>query len=117
MFITKNPNTNLDIRRLISICGIIIMNNPTNISELPPELLEIIFEKISAITDIINCSKTCVKWNDLVKYMFKHKGKFTTFICLLSGVHFVHKSQKHLFNCMRLWINTWLGQTFHGFIV
>ena len=43
---------------------------------VPTEVLEIILKKISSVKDIINCSKTCIKWKNLIVVMFKDKGKF-----------------------------------------
>ena len=43
---------------------------------IPPEVLEIILKKISSVKDIINCSKTCIKWKNLIAVIFKDRGKF-----------------------------------------
>ena len=46
----------------------------TNITYLPPEVLEIIFEKLFSIKDIVSCNKTCTKWKYVIQSMFKDKG-------------------------------------------
>ena len=52
------------------------MDIPINILELPPEILEIIFQKLSSINDIISCYKTCKRWKTQVETMFKDKRKY-----------------------------------------
>ena len=52
------------------------MNISLNILELPPEILEIIFQKLSSINDIISCYKTCKRWKNQVETMFKDKRKY-----------------------------------------
>ena len=41
--------------------------------DMPSEVLEIIFKYIS-VEDIINCSKTCITWKNLIEFIFKDKG-------------------------------------------
>ena len=45
-----------------------------SIDNLPPEVLEIIFRQLS-LRDIGNCSQTCLRWNQIIKALFKDKGK------------------------------------------
>ena len=40
---------------------------------LPNQLLEIIFKDLSQ-EDIGNCSKTCVRWNEIITSVFKDQG-------------------------------------------
>ena len=42
---------------------------------LPNQLLEIIFKDyLSQEEDIENCSKTCVRWNEIIASVFKDQG-------------------------------------------
>ena len=43
---------------------------------LAVEILELIFEQLSSVKDLITCSKTCVKWNQIIKEMYKKNRKF-----------------------------------------
>ena len=43
--------------------------------KIPVEVLEIIFSNLSSLSDVTNCFYTCKKWNEIVKTMFKDKGK------------------------------------------
>ena len=45
----------------------------TTIEILPNQLLEIIFKDLSQ-EDIGNCSKTCVRWNEIIASVFKDQG-------------------------------------------
>ena len=44
-----------------------------SIDNLPPEVLEIIFRQLS-LRDIGNCSQTCLRWNQIIKALFRDKG-------------------------------------------
>ena len=43
---------------------------------LAAEILEHIFEQLSSVKDLISCSKTSVKWNQIIKEMYKKNRKF-----------------------------------------
>ena len=40
-----------------------------SIQDLPPEILEIIFKKLSLV-DVENASRTCVKWREIAAHFF-----------------------------------------------
>ena len=42
---------------------------------LPVEILEVIFLKLSTLTDIVNCSRTCQRWKKIIENMFKKDGE------------------------------------------
>ena len=48
------------------------------IEHLPPEILELIFQKLS-LKDINNCSQTCLWWSYCIEEFFKNKGKCNFF--------------------------------------
>ena len=52
----------------------------TNIGNMPPEVLEIIFKNLKATKDIISCKKVCTQWKNVFAAMFKDKGKIYSFI-------------------------------------
>ena len=52
----------------------------TNIGNMPPEVLEIIFKNLNATKDIISCNKVCTQWKNVFKAMFKNKGKISNFL-------------------------------------
>ena len=62
------------------------MNIPINILELPPEILEIIFQKISATKDIRNCQIACKMYTDprilniLNQIQFDNEGNFYNYL-------------------------------------
>ena len=43
---------------------------------LAAEILEHIFEQLSSVKDLISCSNTSVKWNQIIKEMYKKNRKF-----------------------------------------
>ena len=53
----------------------------TNIMNLPPEILGIIFNNLYTTKDIINCKKVCIFWKNVVEANFK--GKYL----LISAYH------------------------------
>ena len=52
----------------------------TNIGNMPPEVLEIIFKNLNATKDIISCNKVCTQWKNVFEAMFKNKGKISNFL-------------------------------------
>ena len=44
---------------------------------LPTEILEVIFMELSrsSLIDIVNCSRTCMTWKNIIEKMFKKDGK------------------------------------------
>ena len=45
-----------------------------SIEEFPPEILDIVFQHLN-LRDLGNCSKTCVRWNQIIAELFKDKGE------------------------------------------
>ena len=45
-----------------------------SIEEFPPEILDIVFQHLN-LRDLGNCSKTCVRWNQIIADLFKDKGE------------------------------------------
>ena len=47
---------------------------------LPTEILEVIFMELStsSLIDIVNCSRTCMRWKNIIEKMFKKDGKYTS---------------------------------------
>ena len=41
---------------------------------LPPEILEVIFKNLSSLRDITNCFKTCARWNQVIKEIYRNNG-------------------------------------------
>ena len=59
---------------------------------LAVEILELIFEQLSSVKDLNSCSKTCMKWNQIVDEMYKKNSKFKTFMhyMLISSMVFLN---------------------------
>ena len=49
-----------------------------HIVDLPPEILEIIFQNLISIMDLSSCYKTCVNWKNIIgnNAMYGNKVKF-----------------------------------------
>ena len=61
--------------------GILIEQNENTIStaipkiqEQPNEVLEHIFKQLPRLTELLNCSNTCLRWKKIVEGMYKDKG-------------------------------------------
>lgn len=57
-----------------------------SIEEFPPEILDIVFQYLN-LRDLGNCSKTCVRWNQIIAELFKDKGEnnfINSSICMYS---------------------------------
>ena len=42
----------------------------------PTEILMTIFQQLIRLEDIVKCSNTCERWNEIIKELFKDKGTF-----------------------------------------
>ena len=51
------------------------------ISDLPNEILVMIFEKLNTMSDIASIKNTCAKWENVIEMMFnfEDKGMFITY--------------------------------------
>ena len=51
------------------------------ISDLPNEILVMIFEKLNKMSDIVSIKNTCTKWENVIEMMFnfEDKGMFITY--------------------------------------
>ena len=56
-----------------------------SIDNLPPEVLEQVFKKITSLRDVGSCSQTCKKWKQIMNMIFKKKGNFIQFLKNHSG--------------------------------
>ena len=54
---------------------------------LAAEILEHIFEQLSSVKDLISCSKTSVKWNQIIKEMYKKNRKFRNI--QMMNIHYI----------------------------
>ena len=61
--------------------GILIEQNENTIStaipkiqEQPNEVLEHIFKQLPRLTELLNCSNTCLRWKKIVEGMYKDRG-------------------------------------------
>ena len=55
---------------------------------LAAEILEYIFEQLSSVKDLISCSNTSVKWNQIIKEMYKKNRKFRN-IQMMNIIHYI----------------------------
>ena len=44
------------------------------IQEHPNEILELIFTQLPRLTELLNCSNTCIRWKKIVEDMYKDRG-------------------------------------------
>ena len=51
----------------------------TSLNDLPSEILELIFEEL-CLVDIGNCTKTCIRWNQILNEKYKNNGSVFTFL-------------------------------------
>ena len=47
-----------------------------NMDMILTEILEHIFEKMTTLKDLINCSNTCKRWNQVIKRKYMNRSKF-----------------------------------------
>ena len=75
-----------------------------NILDLPPEILRMIFQRISAIKDVKNCQKACeVYTNPLISKItsliqFENKGIYSNIFLKICLYIFERATYKTLFN-------------------
>ena len=44
------------------------------IQDQPNEILELIFMQLPRLTELLNCSNTCIRWKKIVEDMYKDRG-------------------------------------------
>ena len=70
------------------------MSSQTSILDLPPEILEMIFKRISTIQDVKNCQKACEVYTDprisniLNQIQFDNEGIFILLILKQNSVKY-----------------------------
>ena len=58
--------------------GIVVQfRDPNTMETLPTEILEVIFMELSrsSLIDIVNCSRTFMRWKNIIEKMFKKDGR------------------------------------------
>ena len=67
----------------------------------PTELLEIAFKQLSSIQDIIKCSKTCLRWYQIIEKLFKDKSTMSS----------NHPLKKEFIFAVYYWSNSFLTKS------
>ena len=56
----------------------VVTGSFATVDEQPTELLEFVFLQFSSIQDIIKCSKTCLRWYQIIEKLFKDNSNMSS---------------------------------------